>query len=343
MSNIGQRHSALDVLRGVAALSVAWFHFTNGNPGFLPDGALKGSGSYGWMGIEVFFVISGFIIPFALARSQYHISDYGVFLLKRVVRLDPPYLISIFAVIALGYASSAAPGFQGAPFHFSLPQLLLHLGYINVLFGYPWLNPVFWTLAIELQYYLLVGLLFPVLISRIAAVRWGAVSVLAGSSFILPASQFLCHWLVLFLLGIVTFQYRAAILGVRAYVAALTFLTVAGICIYGVAIAILGLATASVIAFAHLSHTHPLVFFGSISYSLYLLHVPVGGRVVNLSLKYVHSLPGKCVVLIAALISSIMAAWLLHRFVERPAQQWSSSIGYRRGRIAPSGFAPRHA
>ena len=43
---------------------------------------------------------------------------------------------------------------------------VLHLGYVNVFFGYPWLNPCYWTLAIELQYYLLVGCCF--LLSPIA-------------------------------------------------------------------------------------------------------------------------------------------------------------------------------
>lgn len=106
-------------------------------------------------------------------------------------------------------------------------------------------------------------------------------------------------------------------------------------------IASVGLTTACVIALVQVAHTHPLVFFGHISYSLYLLHVPIGGRVVNLSLRYVHSIAGECAVLVAAVGASIVAAWLLHRFVERPAQRWSSAIGYKKGTAAPTGFGPR--
>lgn len=342
MSTVGQRHAALDLLRGVAALSVAWFHFTNGNDAFLPAGGLKPSGQYGWMGVEVFFVISGFIIPFALSRAQYQIADYGTFLLKRIVRLDPPYLVSIALVIVLGYASSAAPGFRGTAFTFSLPQLLLHLGYINVFFGYPWLNPVFWTLAIELQYYLAIGLLFPLIASPTASVRWGLLAALVALALLFPASQFLCHWLVLFVMGILTFQFRTAMIARTVYLAALVLLGLAATYTYGIGVAGVGVATAVVIAFVQFGHNSPLLFFGHISYSLYLLHVPIGGRVINLSLRFVHSLTGKCFVLVTALGASLLAAWILHRFVERPAQKWSSRIGYKNRSVGPSGFGPMH-
>ncbi|WP_081599255.1 acyltransferase family protein [Prochlorothrix hollandica] len=62
----------INFLRGIAALSVAWFHFTNGNVDFLDPGLLKFSGKYGYLGVEIFFVISGFIIPYSLWRSQFN-------------------------------------------------------------------------------------------------------------------------------------------------------------------------------------------------------------------------------------------------------------------------------
>src|SRR5690349_12055072 len=132
MSPSPQRLSVLDALRGIAALGVCWYHFTNGNKTFLPEGVLKSSGTFGWLGVEMFFVISGFIIPYALHRSGYRISDYGTFILKRIIRLDPPYLVAILIVIALGYASTATPGFQGPPFEPTITQVVLHLGYVNV-------------------------------------------------------------------------------------------------------------------------------------------------------------------------------------------------------------------
>lgn len=108
------RIEVVEALRGIAALAVAWFHFTNGGQ-LLPDGWLKDSGRYGWLGVEIFFVISGFIIPYSMLRGGFRFPrDVGVFVAKRLIRLEPPYLVAIAIVIVLGYLSALAPGFRGA-------------------------------------------------------------------------------------------------------------------------------------------------------------------------------------------------------------------------------------
>ena len=68
------RIDTVDSLRGVAVLAVVWFHLTNGNP-MLPSSWLRTSGRLGWLGVEVFFVISGFVIPHALYRANYRLRD----------------------------------------------------------------------------------------------------------------------------------------------------------------------------------------------------------------------------------------------------------------------------
>ena len=58
------RESQIEIigaLRGLAALSVAWFHFTNGGD-LLQSGWLKASGAYGWLGVELFFVVKVFLL-----------------------------------------------------------------------------------------------------------------------------------------------------------------------------------------------------------------------------------------------------------------------------------------
>src|SRR4029077_5333421 len=131
--------------------------------------------------------------------------------------LDPPYFVTIGLVILLGYLSTKAPGFQGPPFTVSGPQTLLHIRYLNSFFHYPWLNPVFLSLAIELQYYLLIALIFPLLASRRSPVRIGTMLLLATLSLAIPAAQFVFHWLLLFLFGIVTFQFRTRLLNRTTY------------------------------------------------------------------------------------------------------------------------------
>jgi peptidoglycan/LPS O-acetylase OafA/YrhL len=125
-------------LRGIAALAVALYHFTHGVPTVYVPSILKSIGAQGWMGVEVFFVSYGFILPYSLWRANYHISpsNFGRFVWKRVVRLDPPYLATIGVVLLLGFLSTRTTGFRGVPFHIDLVQLTLHVGYLNAFAGY---------------------------------------------------------------------------------------------------------------------------------------------------------------------------------------------------------------
>ena len=71
---------SLDNLRGIASFMVAFFHFSAGNRIFLDeDNILRVIGRFGWSGVEIFFIISGFVIPFALyilslsCHMQFHL------------------------------------------------------------------------------------------------------------------------------------------------------------------------------------------------------------------------------------------------------------------------------
>ncbi|PYS84897.1 MAG: hypothetical protein DMF67_03220 [Acidobacteria bacterium] len=326
-----KRISTLDALRGIASFAVCWFHLTNGNAAFLPDGLLKTSGMYGWVGVEVFFVISGFVIPYALHRSNYKLKNYGRFVLKRVVRLDPPYLAAIAITVMLNYLSSALPGYRGEQFQLSLTQLILHLGYMNVFFGYPWLNVAFWTLAIEFQYYLLAGLLFPLCASQDKKLIIPLLVCAGVLPFVFPSPSFIFHYEFLFLLGVVTFQYKINVWSRAAYLSLLFTLGIGTFYTLGGLVTVVGTLTAFAIAFIEIRNK-VLGFLGTISYSLYLLHGPVGGRVINLGVRYSHSVGGKIIALIIATGVSIAAAYLLYRLVESPSQVWSSAIRYRRDR-----------
>ena len=81
-------------------------------------------------------------------------------MLKRNVRLYPPYLASI-AITILATNFILVPLFKIPQMTVTGRDMLLHFGYLNDLFKVPWINVVYWTLAIEFQWYLLVGLVMP--------------------------------------------------------------------------------------------------------------------------------------------------------------------------------------
>src|SRR5262249_5157732 len=69
------------------------------------------------------------------------------------------------------------------------------------------------------------------------------------------------------------------------------------------------------------------IFLGSMSYSLYLVHVPIGGRIINLGKRFGEGSFYEFVIVALALLGSLVAAMLLHRFVEIPTLKASRKIG----------------
>lgn len=323
------RLANVDALRGLASLAVCWFHMTNG---YSENSLVRASGQYGWLGIEIFFVISGFIIPYALCKGGYTLqSGWGTFIWKRILRIEPPYLIAMLLTLGLWYASSIAPGFRGQPPPGILStQVLFHVGYLNGIVGYPWLNPVFWTLAIEFQFYLLISILFGLIGSR----RWGTLILANGllllAPFVIRSELFVFHYLGLFLLGVAAFQYQVGLIGRTALSGCLAAAALSVFVTHGLLASLAGLATVLLLLQnVPLLANRSLVMLRAISYSLYLLHVPIGGRVVNLGRRYVETQSGEALLSIGAVIVSVFSAYVFYRLVEKPSQEIASKFKYR--------------
>jgi peptidoglycan/LPS O-acetylase OafA/YrhL len=329
MASSPDRIATVDGLRGLASFSVAWFHFTHGNPRFLPSGLLKSTGEYGWLGVSMFFVISGFVIPYALNKAQYGVNQYGRFLAKRIIRLDPPYIADICLILALAYLVPLAPMFQGGPPTYTITQLLGHLGYLNSLIGKPWVNPVFWSLGIEFQYYLLVGLIFPLLVASNRVLRLALLATLLVPGLFITQPSLIFVALPLFVAGILTFQKKIGLLSTQLFAAGLVVAFSVTWFESGIGSAIVMFVTALAITCLKL-HSRLLTWLGTISYSLYLVHVPIGGRLINLGTRYARGLYSEIIVLVLAVSASVLGAYLLYLAVELPSQRLSSRISYGR-------------
>ena len=155
---------------------------------------------------------------------------------------------------------------------------------------------------------------------RAAVLICVAVAALTPSNLLL-----VLPWCFLFILGIFTFQFREGTLTWRWYALGVGLAGIGSTITLGVSVALVGVATASVIALVNL-RSRTLLFLGEISYSLYLVHVPIGGRIVNLSLRFPVSPMGKVGVSIAAFFASVTVAFLFYRFAERPARSWAARI-----------------
>jgi peptidoglycan/LPS O-acetylase OafA/YrhL len=158
------RIESAEILRGLAAFAVAWFHFTCGNRAFLSEGSLLWlSGSRGYLGVHLFFVISGFVIPYSLSRRKYAFPDDALaFFVRRLVRLEPAYLCSIVLTVGLWALSAMIPGSEAVlPPLTIFRSMVLQIAYLAPWSHVPWILPVYWSLAIEIQYYLFMIVMSP--------------------------------------------------------------------------------------------------------------------------------------------------------------------------------------
>jgi peptidoglycan/LPS O-acetylase OafA/YrhL len=256
---------------------------------------------------------------------------------RRVVRLEPPYLVSIFLVLVLTLVASLIPQFKGTTDGLMDPwRIAAHLFYLIPLTGYEWLQPVYWTLAFEFAFYLSIGILFPAVAGNRQRGSFFLLSVACwlGVAFIgLPAR------VLLFVMGFAVF--RRLILGDPALRNLL--IVAASFVVMAYTGAWLEASVGSVVVLSLWHHDRlpalpgrlakSLGGLGLISYSLYLIHVPVGGRVVNLGKRFIDSEWQYLLLSIFALLVCFFVAALICRLVELPAQKFARTVSLGRDNV----------
>lgn len=325
------RLESVDMMRGVAALSVALYHFTSSS--MWSDGLVRTLGSFGWLGVEVFFVITGFIVPMSMWSRSYRLGqDSWRFAVKRLIRLEPPYIISVFGCLALWHLSALVPGFQGESPDISITEFSLHFGYLNAFFGYGWLNPVFWTLAIEFQFYFLIAIVYPLLSHQNKLARILCLVVLVALSHLDIGRNFLPQWLGLFCAGMVAWMYHSRLIELHLLFLLIVAIFISNAIAFGPIVSVVGVVTAVALLVPNVPRVKPVVFLGAISYSLYLVHVPIGGKIINLFERLPPSNLRNYGGLLFAVVISIVAAYIMYKTVELPSQRLSQNFRYGAGR-----------
>ncbi|HWT72497.1 MAG TPA: acyltransferase [Oxalicibacterium sp.] len=299
---MSKRMAELDGLRGLAILLVVMFHFYVRWPEIYPyrgDYAEFFLFKYGFLGVQLFFMISGFVIFMSLDASK------GVFsfVRKRWIRLFPAMLtVSIFLLIS-------APLFIERPFGEPelidlLPGLLFIEGsFLRHLFALDVhdLEGAFWSLYVEVRFYLMVSVMyftagrkravlglfaiaFVLTLMKLLAVGAGIKSELLQTAMFVMGHILVGHWLYWFLIGIVSYFVYKGELQRWAYPCVLLLLGLALLPMYKDPLKILAAAGVAAIFIAVTWHGKlqglfrwPLfAFFGMISYPLYLIHENAG-------------------------------------------------------------------
>jgi peptidoglycan/LPS O-acetylase OafA/YrhL len=325
------RDRLVDALRGASALAVVLFHLTVA-PYYPPGAVLPGLWSrlmaYGYLGVPVFFVLSGFCIGQSWRKS----SGAGGFLRRRFWRIYPAYFASLLLSLGIILVRKWVHGINDIV---ALPATLPHVIATLTLWTdpashYSTINWVYWSLTNEAFYYCVLGgllwLATPRARGRGLLALHAALSALHLTGWNLHATPlfFVDHWDV-FALGLAACLLAAGapeagwFLAISCgHMAALMVLGRCGL------FEIIGLAGFALLLLPHARLTprpsHPLVTVGRFSYSLYLIHVPVG---VFVFMRHVAPLLagsafGFAFAQLAGLALVLCAAALFHRAIEKP-------------------------
>ena len=346
----------IDGLRAIAVLSVLAFHAF---PTLLPGG---------FIGVDVFFVISGFLIS-GIILSEISAGTFTVrrFYARRIRRIFPALALLLAAVLAFGWLALAPSAFRQLGWHTafsagfgenlwlwrksgeyfdegSAVKPLLHL----------------WSLGVEEQYYLLWPLLLLLLRRHLSRAAWliAAVAVLSFAANVLTVDdspKLAFYWphtrfwelMVGSGLAYVAFHRPSLHLG-----RASNYLALIGACLLIAGLAITNesspfpgwwallptLGTAFLIASPSawinrlLLVQKPLVYIGLISYPLYLWHWPllVYSRIVG------NAEPPTAIRLAALAVSGLLA-WLTYELLEKRLRRQSGAVPYLAGAVAVLG------
>jgi peptidoglycan/LPS O-acetylase OafA/YrhL len=157
----------------------------------------------------------------------------------------------------------------------------------------------------------------------------------------IPSQVFVFSFIFLFLIGVVICQLKVGMIGKTQCAVLLIVLTVVTYFANGIPTLIAGSIAAYAILFLSFKNA-AFSFLGNISYSLYLLHSPIGRRAMNVAIRVIHpeSQTAKLAVVAIAVAASIGAAYVLYRLVEKPAQDWSASFQYKHRRRRQEEISP---
>ncbi len=330
----------IESLRGIAALGVMCIHFATSTLPTIKPNPLGDFFQWAHLGIPIFFIISGFIIPYAMYTGGYTMAKAGKFFIKRMVRMVPPAWAALVLMFAVYYGAILYTGSPIAGREWPGTDPLTVAG--NLLFSFQLFEvgkyiDLYWTLEVEFQYYLVIIFLLPLILKYAGNQVVLTIILLAvNATYLLndpdqPRFMFFRDN-AFFLIGMLLFLHKMNLI-TRTYFA---FTAVIFVILCYVQHDMFAL-TASIICILSINYVkfnHPVLsFLGMISFSLYITH-HMSGVVAEFVLRNVSGMtpsdPVKVVMLVVYCCISIFFAWIFYKVVEEPSWRWSKKISLGR-------------
>jgi peptidoglycan/LPS O-acetylase OafA/YrhL len=344
-------------LRGIAAILVVMTHYFGtyfaeqtllASRTFSPEMGFKPSAwvryfelpYQGPLGVAVFFLISGFVIPFSLRKTS-----LPGFLVNRVLRIFPTYICCLtLGTLAIWLSAK----YWGQAFSYDGKVLAANALLVHNLMNLPSMDSVNWTLAIEIKFYLLAALFAFALFRKSAAWLLGFLALAAAftwyhasghlSALVTPVMEL--NYLIFMMIGVLFHQHVSGLISTQAL--AVRVLSVLAVFSFTwsvgpqkgqfPAVTVWYYSAVAVFALCYFNRerfrpVRVLDFFADISYPLYCVHPLVGYCVLKALMG--NGLPFGGAVIVALAIA-VGLAWLVHRTVETGSNQlgrrWARSL-----------------
>ncbi len=320
----------LDSARGVCAFIVALYHFLHfenqhgafiekGNPVMnVVDPFIHGS-------ICVFFVISGYVMYLHLQRNNYSLSLFLPFMAKRLIRLMIPMFSCVIAILAINGLFQA---YLGDPILFSARQFIANITLSANVVGEQWYNPIFWTLSVEFQFYLFLGLGYLLIRKNpfVAFILLAAIALALNYTF--DTRGTLAEFGSYFIIGIsmslfVNKQLSGPQLLLIIAIGAADFILNQALYYY-----VIPLLSVPVLLFVHGKHRF-FEFLGETSFSFYLMHGLLGQWFLYFTLRYAEQNWQKVVLLLGAFVLAYLGSHVFYLLIEKPSLKLIKRIPYK--------------
>ena len=296
----------------------------------------------GPFGVAIFFLISGFVIPFSLEHKS-----APRFLLARVLRIFPTYFASLALSMAALYLSSR---YWGTAFTHTAGAIAANGLLVNNLLGIASVDPINWTLSIEILFYLLMAVLGPAFVRKefaafalFVAVSIGATAALGqaaapGAALTVLVTEL--NYVLFMLAGVLFYQHINGVISSLGLALRSAFVLGAfalnwslgpqGAQVPEVTQYYLYAWLAFLAAYLARGWFRPirvLDFLADISYPLYITHSLIGFLLLKILIHAGLAFPPAVAVVLAIVLAIVIAlSWALHRAVELPSNRFGKRL-----------------
>lgn len=327
-----KRELPLDALRGIAALSVLFYHYTTRYNEFFGSVSIVNV-VLGWLGVPFFFILSGYVIHLTVDRCD----TSSEFLKRRFVRLFPTYWLCLLCSIIFYYIYTPFDMFQF--FNLGWQDVLINLTMIAEWLKFNNIDGAYWSLLPELVFYFIFAII--IFLERIESFeRYFIViylMVFIDAIFSVPLFRWgvSSRYILLFMMGISFYRIKnkkiKPLLGysiiltslpLSCYMYSLVTTTPIKIIAF-IWLLIILLFTLYINGYMEfLGRSRVLVWLGSVSYALYLLHQNIGyGVIFYFDKEFGMRDLGICFALIFTLFLAYLITKYLEPFVARPLKR----------------------